>query len=385
MPSALGPTVARVRAIDWPTLAPALLLALMGLAALYSVALSETPAAFGDFRKQFLALCIGIAGFLFFSRMHIASVRMWTRSAYLLAVILLGAVLIAGKEVRGSRGWFAFGSYSLQPVELVKIALVLFLARATEAWGRRERAARYLVSTGCATGVLIALVLMQPDLGSAMLLFALWGSHLLFVGIGWRKIALIASAAALVFGLSWFVLAEYQKDRVRAFLHPAADPQRSGYHVTQAVIAVGSGRAFGRGLGFGSQSQLRFLPERHTDFVFATIAEELGFVGALTLLGLFGALFARLLRGAMRAEDDFSRTVLLVAPLLFCIELLLNIGMNLGILPVTGITLPLVSYGGSSLIAHFMLLGIASSALRSIPTTAQTRIQWSSVDATAVA
>lgn len=385
MPAPLRTAIATLRSVDWPTLAPACLLALMGLAALYSVELSETPALFGELRKQLFALGIGLAGFFFFSRMHIASVRMWTRPAYLFAVILLIAVLFIGKEVRGSRGWFAWGSYSLQPVEFVKIALVLFLARAAEVWGRRERAARYLVSTGCVSGVLFALVLLEPDLGSAMLLIALWGTMLLTVGLGWRRMVVLACAAAVVSGISWFALAEYQKDRVRAFLHPAADPRRSGYNVTQAVIAVGSGGAFGRGLGFGSQSQLRFLPERHTDFVFATIAEELGFVGALTLLGLFGALCARLLRGAMRAEDDFSRTLLIAVPLLFGIELCLNVGMNIGVLPVTGITLPLVSYGGSSLAAHYILLGIASSALRSIPAAAHASLRFSSIDATLAA
>ena len=196
-----------------------------------------------------------------------------------------------------------------------------------------------------------------------MILVALWGAMLFLFGIRPRHAAVIGVALIVIATVGWTIfLKDYQRDRIRTFLNPAADPLNSGYNVVQSMIAVGSGELTGRGLGSGSQGQLRFLPEGRTDFIFAVIAEELGFVGAGIVLSLFALLIFRILALARRARDHFTMFLLLASALLFTIELTANIGMNLGMFPVVGVTLPLVSYGGSSMLAHFTLLGIVHSA-----------------------
>ncbi len=220
------------------------------------------------------------------------------------------------------------------------------------------------------TLVPVVLVLFQPDLGSALLLLGMWGAVVLFAGIKKRYLLALAVCAAAAGWLAWTVLfADYQRARILTFLDPSTDPLGQGYNVTQAIIAVGSGGLFGRGLGFGSQSQLKFLPESQTDFIFAVIAEELGFIGVSLVIGAFFMLFFRLERLAARTEDDFTSFLLLAIGSVLFLQFCVNAGMNLGLLPVTGVGLPLVSYGGSSLIFTLLMLGVAESvAIRSAGT-----------------
>ena len=223
-----------------------------------------------------------------------------------------------------------------------------------------------MISSGMATLLLCGLILLQPDLGSAAVIGALWFGMLILSGVKKRYVAGLLLALLLGAVLAWvFVFQQYQKDRVLNFLYPEKDPLRSGYNVSQSIIAIGAGQLSGRGLGFGSQSQLHFLPEAQTDFIISVIGEELGFVGMSLVLVLYSALLWRLLVLARRSEDDFSAFLLFGTSFLFFIQIVVNIGGASGVLPVTGVTLPFLSYGGSSLIMNCALIGMAESIVRS--------------------
>jgi len=205
-------------------------------------------------------------------------------------------------------------------------------------------------------------ILLQPDFGSALILFALWFILLVLTGLKKKYLLLLLLIFVVTGVFSWeFVLKDYQQERILVFLNPVRDPFGGGYNVTQSVIAIGSGKFFGRGLGFGSQSQLKFIPEAQTDFIFAVIAEEFGLIGVLLILGFFGLVFHRLYRIASRSRDDFGLFLVLGVMVLLFLHLFVNFGMNLGIMPVMGISAPFLSYGGSFLISCLILIGIAES------------------------
>jgi len=196
----------------------------------------------------------------------------------------------------------------------------------------------------------------------AVLMAAVWGGTIVVFGMPWRIVGIVLLIAAAGFGLAWeTVLLDYQKERVMTFLHPTADPLKSGYNVNQSIIALGSGQLVGRGLGHGPQSQLKFLPERHTDFILASVGEELGFIGIVLVTGLYGILLYRILIVARTTRDPFGQLVAVGSFLLLLIGFTVNAGMNMGLLPVTGIPLPFVSYGGSNLLTSWFLIGIVES------------------------
>ncbi len=349
------------RNFDWLLFFSALLLCTLGLAAIYSVELSRGPAT-GYVRKQLIALGIGMFGLFFASLMQTSFFRTLSKPLYLLSLILLLLVLVLGSTIRGTRGWFVLGGFSFQPVELAKAALILILAYSISNFGRRFERPLYFFGTLAITLAGIALTMLQPDLGSAVLLGMIWFSMMLLTGA--RRILIISFVSIMILFsvFSWFfLLHDYQKERVLTFVNPARDPLGAGYNTTQAIIAVGSGQLFGKGLGFGSQSQLRFLPEAQTDFVFSVIGEELGFAGVLVMLILFSVLIWRLVLLASNSDDDFASVVVSGVTVLIASQLFINVGANLGLLPVTGVTLPFVSYGGSSLIINLVLVGVAES------------------------
>jgi rod shape determining protein RodA len=219
-----------------------------------------------------------------------------------------------------------------------------------------------VIVSGLLALVPFTLVLMQPDLGSALVYLVMWLGLLLFSGIKRvYSLILVVSGILVSWGAWAFALKDYQKNRIISFLNPAADPLGSGYNVIQSKIAVGSGGLFGRGLGHGSQSQLRFLPEQHTDFIFAVLTEELGFLGGFLLLFLFLILFVRMIKAGKFSRDEFGIILAIGAVIIFTFQIFTNVGMNIGILPVTGIPLPLVSYGGSALLIFLMLIGLIES------------------------
>ncbi len=340
-------------------------LCLIGLSAIYSVALSQPGDALLNVKKQAAALLIGLVGYFFLSHANYRLLRGYALVLYAAGNLLLLAVLVFGATIHGATGWFAVGPFTFQPVEPMKIILAVCLAAYASERVRRAFGWRDLLWTAAIAAPPVLLVLKQPDLGSALILLGIWGAVILFAGLPKRfaaGLALLGIAASL---FSWqFLLAPYQKARIQVFLNPSADPHGQGYNVTQAVIAVGAGGWVGRGLGFGSQSQLKFLPESQTDFIFAVIAEELGFVGVSLLLVLWLFLLWRMLRQARRTPDPFAAELLAGMGASLLLQTCIHAGMNLGILPVTGLPLPLVSYGGSSLVFTLLMLGIVDSVAR---------------------
>ncbi len=354
----------KARHYDWVLLVAVFLLAMVGLSILYSISLGYDPVDFTNFNKQLLYYGLGTVVMVAASLMNYSGYRVYSRYFYWGAVALLFFVVLFGATLRGTKGWFSLFGFYFQPVELAKIALIFFLAKFFANRYHQFHEWRHIIVSFVGTFILVILILMQPDTGSALVLTGIWALLLVISGVRWRYILYILLIGVVLATVLWFgVLADYQKNRILTFINPEIDPLGSGYNVTQAKIAVGSGGWVGKGLGFGSQSQLKFIPESQTDFIFAVIAEELGFVGVALVLSLFGVIFYRLIRGAKQARDDFGMFTLLgIAALLF-IHLFVNIGMNIGLLPVTGISLPFLSYGGSFVLITMFLVGVAESVI----------------------
>lgn len=350
------------RRTDWMMIGAAAALLVFGFSAIYSVELGGEDGVYTLLNKQLIALIIGIFLAVFAASLHVAQWRNLARFVYLLGIILLIGVLIFGTTIRGTTGWFTFLGFSFQPVELMKIGVVLALARYMSSVKVRPIPLKDIVWSGMIAAVPVGLVMLQPDLGSASIIVGTWVLFVLYKGVRWQYVLAAIGIGALAFFLAWqFVFAEYQKDRVRIFMNPGLDPLGSGYNITQARIAIGSGGLIGRGLGEGSQSQLRFLPESQTDFIFAVIAEELGFLGVLVLFLSFVVLFYRLYRLRSVKSDEYAGFLAVGVFFVLFVQTYMNVGVNLGILPATGVALPFVSYGGSSLLASLFLVGLGES------------------------
>lgn len=348
--------------LDWWLLAAVFLLALFGLAALYSIGLGRPDSLFLDFKKQIIFLIAGLVLMFLAAGVNYNFYRLNSRLFYLVPLLLLVGVLFFGVTVRGTRGWFSLLGFSFQPVELMKLGVILSLAVLASREARSFKTLGFFVSSLFLVLLPSVFVIFQPDLGSALLLCLIWLAVLLVAGARKKYLVLLFFVLCSLLFVSWlFLFKDYQKERFLTFVDPARDSLGRGYNVTQAVIAVGSGQVFGRGLGYGSQSQLRFLPETQTDFIFAVVAEELGLVGASLVLLAYLFLFYRLIKIALTARDDFALFAVVGILGLFFTQFFINVGMNIGLLPVTGITLPFMSAGGSSLTVNFVLIGIAQS------------------------
>ncbi|MFH1187625.1 MAG: rod shape-determining protein RodA [bacterium] len=358
----------RLYKFDWLLLAAVLLLVFWGLAVIYSITLGQGNALGTGIlsspllSKQIISLVVGIILFFIFSFINYRLFYIYSRYLFWGIVILLLAVLFFGNTVRGTTGWFEAAGFGFQPVEAAKLVLIIILAKYFTANGRYLAQFRHVIFSGIISLVIAGLVLLQPDFGSAVILILIWAGMMFAVGVPKKYLMFVAAGAILIGVLSWsFFLKPYQKDRVAVFLDPQSDPQGSGYHVTQSIIAIGSGQLFGKGLGFGSQSHLKFLPESHTDFIFAVIAEEMGFFSVVFFFALFAFLYYRLIKISKDSVDDFGSLLCVgIVISLFC-QMFINLAMNMGILPVTGLPLPFVSFGGSSLIMSFVMIGVAQN------------------------
>lgn len=354
----------QLRLLDPAIIFLTVLLVLLGLAAIYSVTINVDQPDYGEVIRQSIFSIIGFV-FLFFGSFF--DYRFYRSAAWLIyaaGVVLLLGVLLFGSQIRGAQGWFVIGSVTIQPVEVAKLCLIIFLSRFFADYHDRDRHWRLIGVSGAATGLYVALVIAQPDLGSAMLMLIAWILMLMCTKVRRSVLLWLFVGIAISAGLAWqFVLQDYQRDRVIAFVNPAADPLGQGYNVTQSIVAIGSGKLFGRGLGLGTQSQLKFLPEAEEDFIFAVIAEELGFVGVVLLLSLFLVLFWRMYRALRNSYDNFSFFLVLGILFMIFIQMAVNIGTNLGLLPVAGVPLPLISAGGSSLIMTLFAIGIVESVI----------------------
>jgi rod shape determining protein RodA len=347
---------------DWIMLLAALALTAIGLIVMYGIGISRPGTGLFPFEKQVVAASIGlafVATSFFFDYRQLRGLGIL---AYAGGAILLIGVLLFGETIRGTRGWFAVGGLSFQPVEVAKILLMVALASYLVRFAHKKLSWVAIAGSALATAGYVGLVLLQPDFGSAVVIVLLWAAMVVFAGISWRSLLAIVLGSAVVACLAWFfVFQPYQKDRFMAFFNPAHDTRGAAYNVTQARIAIGSGGWFGKGIGEGSQSRLRFLPEAATDFTFAVIGEELGFVGVVFILGCFGVLFQRFAAIAHRAEDDFAVLLAVGFGAIFLIHVVVNAGMNLGVMPVTGIPIPFLSSASSFILATFLGITVLES------------------------
>jgi rod shape determining protein RodA len=347
---------------DWISVFAVCFLIAFGLVAIYSLSLSSDAADIGNFKKQIFFLLLGIGFFVFFSQMDYRIWKSYSGFLYLVGIILLVSVLLFGKEIRGTSGWFSFGFFNFQPVELMKLILILSLANYFSRQNTNKLQIKHIATSFLFVMLPVGLAIKQPDMGSAMVMFVVWLGMLLIAGLPKKYLFFLACLLVILPFFGWnFMLKDYQKERIVTFLDPQKDPLGSGYNVLQSIIAVGSGGIWGKGLGHGSQSRLNFLPEKHTDFIFATIAEESGMFGALLLLGLFIVLFFRLKKIADVSRDNFGQLIISGTMTMIVFQVFINIGMNMGIMPIAGLSLPFISYGGSFLIVMLALLGIIQS------------------------
>lgn len=284
---------------------------------------------------------------------------------YVSTVVLLGLVLLIGEVTLGAQSRFDLGFFSFQPAEFAKLVLIAVLAKYFSKRHEMIGDFRHIIISGLYTFVIFVLVFIQPDFGSALIIFAIWFGMILVAGIHLRHLAVVFAIAALAFGVMWnFVLLDYQKDRIHTFVDPLADIQGTGYNVYQSIIAVGSGQMWGKGVGYGTQSKLEFLPEYQTDFVFAAFAEEWGIVGALMAFALFGVVVWRLLLLSLNGATNFERLFTVGVAILIMAHFTVHVGMNIGLLPVTGLTVPFMSYGGTHLLVEFTAMGIVMAMSR---------------------
>lgn len=349
--------------LDWVMVGTALLLTAMGLVSLYSSSIGRQD--FTNFQKQLVFAGVGL--FLMFL-ISFSNWRILKNNSYLILILYaIGLVALAGlflfaPETRGTRGWYKIWYISIDPVEYMKLAALILMAKYFSARHVEMYHIRHIVLSGLYFAVPIALIALQPNLGSAFVLLTLWISMLLVSGIKIRHFLFIVALGMLIFVFGWsFLLADYQKARIFAFLEPELDPLGIGWSQLQSKIAIGNGGFWGQGVGEGIQTQYFFLSEPQTDFIFAALAEELGFIGVFALFCLFLALILRVIRVGIRAESNFPRLFTTGFATLLIVQFFLNVGMNLGLLPIVGLPLPLVSYGGSSLIAAYIGLGIIQS------------------------
>lgn len=311
--------------------------------------------------QQLIFTCLGLLFYLFISNFDYRSLKNLITPLYVITIILLILVLILGIETRGSIRWIPLGFFNIQPSEFAKPVLILVLANF---WSKANTSWTNIFKSLLWTLPLVFLIFKQPDLGSSLTLMAIWTGGLFASQVSFKKIVTLLLIVVLIIPLSWVSLHEYQRQRVLSFLTPQSDPLGRGYNLIQSTIAVGSGELFGRGLGRGTQSRLQFLPEFRTDFIFASIAEELGFIGSVIILNLYLFLVAYSLRVANRSAHLFGYLLIFGVISMLLFQTIVNIGMNLGLIPITGITLPLISYGGSSLLATLISLGLVSSVAK---------------------
>lgn len=342
-------------------------LATMGGFAIYGELTNSAP---NDYFLKRQVIWI-IAGFAVFFAAHYFDWKFLKRSkffligGYLTVCSLLLLLIILQNEIKGAKSWFDLKYFAFEPSDLAKIVVILILAKYFSSRHREIANIKHILISGIYAAVPALLVLAQPDFGSAAILFLIWLGMIFASGINKKHFFAVVCFSTAFFLISWFfILAPYQKLRITTFINPFLDPKGAGYNVLQSQIAVGSGSVFGKGIGYGSQSRLNFLPEPETDFIFAAFAEEWGFFGVMFIFLFFGIFIWRILKTVFIEKiekNNFEKLFALGLVFLFFSQFTINVGMNIGVLPVTGLTLPFMSYGGSHIISSFAALGIFSS------------------------
>ncbi len=350
-----------LRKLDWQLIFIVLLLSGVGLLTIYGIG---SPESLTFFKKQLSFVCLG---FIIMISLSFFDYRIFKNYSFVLIILYVLSFLalffvLFSQDIRGASSWFRIGFLRFEPIEFIKIVIVLILAKYFSSRHIEMYRVRHLIVSGIYIALLTLIIFLQPDLGSILVLLSIWFGIIIVSGIKVRHLIILILILSIISVGAWVViLKDYQKQRITTFLNPEDDPYGKGYHISQSLIAVGSGGVFGQGLGLSSQAGLKFLPEQHTDFVFATLSERRGLVGVLFLLILFAFLFWRLIGIALKSSNNFSRLFASGFAIMIFSQMVINIGMNVAILPITGLTLPLVSYGGSSLISIFIGLGIIQS------------------------
>lgn len=351
--------------IDLPLLIGLLVLCGCGLAILYSATEQST----GQVERQILRLGLALAVMIVIAQVPTDQLRRWSLPLFLIGVAMLVAVAVIGEIGKGAQRWLDLGIVRFQPSELLKLAVPMMLAWFFSGASLPPSLPRILVAV-IATAVPVLLIARQPDLGTALMVTSAAVLVLFMAGLSWRLIGVLVGLAAGAAPVLWFSMHDYQRQRVLTFLDPQSDPLGSGYHIIQSQIAIGSGGVYGKGWFHGTQSHLEFLPERSTDFIFAVLGEEFGLVGILGLLALYLFIIFRGLYIALRASDNYSRLLGGSITMVFFVYLFVNTGMVVGLLPVVGVPLPLISYGGTSLVtimAGFGILMSIHTSKKSVP------------------
>jgi len=358
----LRPVKAHFRKLDWVIIGSAVMLVVFGLLAIFSASLRKGD--FLNFKKQLIFFVISV--FLMFL-ISFFDYRTLRNNSYLILVfyflclLMLIGVFFLAPEIRGKRGWYKLGILSFDPIEPVKIILLVLLAKYFSMRHVEMYSFRHIIFSGIYVLLPALLIFFQPDMGAVIILIIVWLSILLISGIKIKHFVVLSLCALLLLGIFWqFLIKDYQKDRITSFLFPK-DPLGSSWSQNQAKIAIGSGEIWGKGFMKGSQLQYGFLPEPHTDFIFAALAEEFGLVGIMVIFFAYIMLVWRIIKIAVDSQSNFPRIFASGFAVILIAHFVINVGMNLGLLPVIGIYLPFISYGGSGLVGDFIGLGLLQS------------------------
>lgn len=343
--------------MDWWILVLTIPILLAGLITMHSFSADYSYAY-----RQIIVIAFSLVAFLVIALFFDTKVLRSTLTSvflFLTMIVLLGVLSILGTISHGAKSWFDFGLLSFQPSDFAKVALIIILAKYFSRRHIEIANIKHILVSGFYAFVFFFMVLMQPDLGSAMIIVFIWLGMIMVSGISKKHLLAMIIMAIISFALLWsFAFKEYQKNRIRNFLDPNSDIRGSGYNAHQSKIAVGSGYILGKGVGYGTQSKLSFLPEYQTDFIFAAFAEEWGFVGVVIFFTLYGLLIWRIISLAINGSSNFEILFGVGVAIYFIVHLVINVGMNIQLLPVTGTPLPFMSYGGSHMLSEYILLGI---------------------------
>jgi rod shape determining protein RodA len=349
-----------VKYFDWGLLGMTVLLGCLGLVTLYSAVTSASPTPQKIYYfKQLVWYCAGLIVMVISFLISYKLLDRWANAIYAICILLLICVLLFGKYVGGARRWLILGPLSIQPSEFVKIAVIICLARYySKIANIRGLNLRELLTPLILAAIPIFLIARQPDLGTAMLVVLIAGSMTVFVKIERRSFLYIIASCTITIPMVWFFLKGYQKKRILTFLNPELDPLGAGYHIIQSKIAIGSGMIAGKGFLKGTQNALSFLPEQHTDFIFSVLAEEMGFVGSVIPLLIFMMLIIWGLNVAYRCRDPFGTILAVGISSMIFWQVFINVGMAMGLMPIVGVPLPFISYGGSSIVTMMICIGL---------------------------
>lgn len=341
---------------DWILIGGIIPLIILGLVTMNSFT-GET----NFFAKQLAWVIVSIIAFLLVSRLDLRILRnTWVSvTLFIVSCASLGVLALVGKIAKGAQSWFDLGLFSIQPADPIKLALIIILAKYFSRRHVEIANIRHIIVSGVYTLVIFVLVALQPDFGSAIIMFCIWLGMVLVSGIKKQHVLAVIIVGTLVFiGLWGYGFKPYQKDRIKTFFNPIADVHGAGYNVNQSIIAVGSGQLWGKGVGYGTQSRLKFLPEYQTDFIAAAFSEEWGFIGFIIMSLLYTVVVWRIILNAIKGETNFEILFGAGLAIYFISHYIINVGMNLGIMPVTGIAMPFMSYGGTHILTEITGVGM---------------------------